>query len=41
MSSSTSPTRARRVFVLSGDASKGVATQFVGDLDALRAECDA
>jgi DNA-binding MurR/RpiR family transcriptional regulator len=25
-----------RVFVLSGDASKGVATQFVGDLDALR-----
>ncbi|MGZ4741297.1 MAG: MurR/RpiR family transcriptional regulator [Ilumatobacteraceae bacterium] len=28
--------RARRVFVLSGDASKGVAAQFVGDLDALR-----
>lgn len=28
---------ARRVFVLSGDASKGVAAQFVGDLDALRA----
>ena len=28
---------ARRIFVLSGDASKGVATQFVGDLDALRA----
>lgn len=28
---------ARRVFVLSGDASKGVAHQFVGDLDALRA----
>ena len=27
----------RRVFVLSGDASKGVAAQFVGDLDALRA----
>jgi DNA-binding MurR/RpiR family transcriptional regulator len=27
----------RRIFVLSGDASKGVATQFVGDLDALRA----
>src|SRR4051794_26477632 len=26
----------RRVFVLSGDASKGVATQFVGDLHALR-----
>lgn len=26
----------RRVFVLSGDASKGVAAQFVGDLDALR-----
>ena len=29
--------RTRRVFVLSGDASKGVAAQFVGDLDALRA----
>lgn len=29
--------RTRRVFVLSGDASRGVATQFVGDLDALRA----
>ena len=28
---------AGRVFVLSGDASRGVATQFVGDLDALRA----
>ncbi len=28
---------ARRVYVLSGDASTGVATQFVGDLDALRA----
>src|SRR6476620_1833059 len=28
---------ARRVYVLSGDASKGVATQFVGDLGALRA----
>ena len=28
---------ARRVFVLSGDASRGVATQFVGDLSALRA----
>jgi DNA-binding MurR/RpiR family transcriptional regulator len=28
---------ARRVHVLSGDASKGVAAQFVGDLDALRA----
>jgi DNA-binding MurR/RpiR family transcriptional regulator len=27
----------RRVFVLSGDASRGVAAQFVGDLDALRA----
>lgn len=27
----------RRVYVLSGDASKGVAAQFVGDLDALRA----
>ncbi len=27
---------ARRVYVLSGDASKGVASQFVGDLDALR-----
>ncbi len=29
---------ARRIFVLSGDASKGVAAQFVGDLDALRAD---
>lgn len=29
---------ARRVFVLSGDASRGVAAQFVGDLDALRAD---
>ncbi|HSB88203.1 MAG TPA: MurR/RpiR family transcriptional regulator [Ilumatobacteraceae bacterium] len=28
---------ARRLFVLSGDASRGVAAQFVGDLDALRA----
>jgi len=28
---------ARRVFVLSGDASRGVAAQFVGDLHALRA----
>ncbi|MDP9464466.1 MAG: MurR/RpiR family transcriptional regulator [Actinomycetota bacterium] len=28
---------ARRIYVLSGDASKGVAAQFVGDLDALRA----
>ncbi len=28
--------RSRRVYVLSGDASKGVAAQFVGDLDALR-----
>ena len=28
--------RSKRVFVLSGDASKGVAAQFVGDLDALR-----
>jgi DNA-binding MurR/RpiR family transcriptional regulator len=28
---------ARRVYVLSGDASKGVAAQFVGDLSALRA----
>ena len=28
---------ARKIFVLSGDASKGVAAQFVGDLDALRA----
>jgi DNA-binding MurR/RpiR family transcriptional regulator len=27
----------RRVYVLSGDASRGVAHQFVGDLDALRA----
>jgi DNA-binding MurR/RpiR family transcriptional regulator len=27
---------ARRVYVLSGDASRGVATQFVGDLHALR-----
>ncbi len=27
---------ARRIFVLSGDASKGVAAQFAGDLDALR-----
>jgi DNA-binding MurR/RpiR family transcriptional regulator len=26
----------RRVYVLSGDASRGVATQFVGDLEALR-----
>lgn len=29
---------ARRVSVLSGDASRGVAAQFVGDLDALRAD---
>ncbi len=28
---------ARRIYVLSGDASQGVAAQFVGDLDALRA----
>ena len=28
---------ARRVYVLSGDASRGVAAQFVGDLNALRA----
>ncbi len=28
---------ARRIYVLSGDASHGVAAQFVGDLDALRA----
>jgi DNA-binding MurR/RpiR family transcriptional regulator len=27
----------RRIYVLSGDASKGVAHQFVGDMDALRA----
>ncbi len=32
---------ARRVYVLSGDASKGVAAQFVGDLEALRANVTA
>ena len=31
------PIRRRRVYVLSGDASRGVAAQFVGDLSALRA----